>query len=417
MIDVIVVGAGPAGTSLAWRLASAGVRVLLVDARAFPRSKPCGDAVSPGATPLLREIGVWDELRSGPAAGVQIEGWRIRSPDGGWFEGRFSTGIEASPPAGLAIDRAALDASLLRRALGAGARLRERTRVIALVRRGERVIGVRVRGPDGRQRAWTARVVVGADGLRSRVARGLGPVRGGRRARLGIVARLAEPARTDRWGELRLSREGVLGHAPTSRESCNVTLVVPRDRARELAGDRDAFVRRRLAAYGLEDRLRTARWARPIEVTGPFEATPRRRTAPGALLVGDAAGYFDPFTGQGVYRALSGARLAADTIRRILDDPASEAEALSDYERALGRELRTSRGLQRLVDRVVSTPRLIDQSARLLRARPDLASRFVDATGDRLTPEQLLDPRGWLAALARPGPTVPPASEHPRAYP
>lgn len=86
--DALIVGAGPAGSSLAWRLASAGARVLLIDATAFPRSKPCGDALSPGATPFLREMGVVRSLRD--AGAHSLRGWRIQTPSGRWFEGRFA---------------------------------------------------------------------------------------------------------------------------------------------------------------------------------------------------------------------------------------------------------------------------------------------------------------------------------------
>ncbi|MDX1579347.1 MAG: hypothetical protein R3266_12730, partial [Gemmatimonadota bacterium] len=125
---------------------------------------------------------------------------------------------------------------------------------------------------------------------------------------------------------------------------------------------------------------------------------------------------------QGVYRALLGARLAASVIESSLADPGCESEALAGYERALDRELRASRALQRLVDHVVSRGALMNLAARLLRARPALASRLIDATGDRLGPSAILDARAWLGSLARRPDPVPaglelPLVEEPRAHP
>lgn len=417
--DVLVVGAGPAGASTARRLALEGVDALLLDARAFPRSKPCGDCVSPGATPLLREAGVLDRLRArGPAL---LDGWRFRTPDGVWFGGRFgggdgngaasrsrapSAGGEGrdgrsdAPLRGLALPRRELDRVLLEAALEAGVRLRERLRVFALVRRDGRVVGVRARDRQGEREELAARVVVGADGLRSVVARRLGGVRRGPRDRLALVGRfrgVRPNGRSSgaRAGEMRLSREGMLGLAPTGEDRWNATLVVPRSRARDVAGDRRGFFRARLAEYGVLHRFRGAGLLGELETTGPFEVVPRRLTAPGALLVGDAAGYFDPLTGQGIHRALATARAAARAATGILaaEGPAGARAARRRYERSLHRLLRPGRRVQRLVDEVVTRPWLVEPVGRLLAARPGLASLLVDVAGDRLPASALVDPR------------------------
>lgn len=129
--DVVIVGAGPAGSSLACRLIPHGASVAVLDACAFPRSKPCGDSISPGATPLLKELGVWNALRSGAHGGTVLHGWRIRSHGGAWTDARFSRDPAETPPEGLAIDRKHLDHVLLDRARLAGAAIFERTRAFA----------------------------------------------------------------------------------------------------------------------------------------------------------------------------------------------------------------------------------------------------------------------------------------------
>lgn len=414
--DVVVVGAGPAGSSLAARLAGSGARVLLLDERTFPRSKPCGDCVSPGARPLLEELGVAADLAATDAAA--LEGWRIRTPGGRWFEGRFGVDGTGAPVTGPALPRRDLDALLLSAAARAGARVRQGVRVVDLVREDGRVTGVRVRDREGGEETLAARLVAGADGLRSTVARRLGGVRRGPRGRLAVVARYEDgpdPGEPPS-GAMRLSGEGCLGMAPLGGGRWNVTVVVPRGRARALAADRDRFLAARLADYGVADRMVGARRTGELEITGPFETSPVRTTAPGALLVGDAAGYFDPFTGQGIFRALAGARLAAACALEVLGTPgaavpggaagppgggeAGEEAALLRYERELGRLCDPSRRVQRLIDLVLSRRALVEPAARLLARAPGLADLLVRVTGDLQPAGALVDPRRLAGALA-----------------
>lgn len=410
MTRVLVVGAGPAGSSLALRLARRGVRVELVDAASFPRSKPCGDCLSPGASPLLEELGLLDRIRE--AGGTELRGWSLRTPAGRWFGAEFED-AHGSPfggpdgtPAALALPRRDLDAMLVEAALEAGASLRERHRVFALVGSGDRIRGVRARGPDGEIRELAADLVVGADGLRSTVARRLAGVERGPRRRLALVGRLrpdggAPAPAPEARGEMRIGRGGCLGLAPVGGGVWNATLVVEARRAREISGDPEAFFRRGIEAHGLSPALSRAELHLPVEVTGPFEVRPHRRTAPGLLLVGDAAGYFDPFTGQGVYRALSSARLAAFHVVGLLQARSEgEREALRRaYDDALERAFAPARRLQRAVDHVVSRPAFIEPAGRLLRRFPGLTRLLLGVTGDLEPASELLRPGRLLGAI------------------
>jgi flavin-dependent dehydrogenase len=201
---------------------------------------------------------------------------------------------------------------------------------------------------------------------------------------------------------MRLGRDGVFGLAPLGGGRWNATLVVPRERAGEISADRRRFFRQKLGAYGVADRFADAEPTRELEITGPFQVTPRRTTAPGVLLTGDAAGYFDPLTGQGIHRALATGRSAAAAVLRMLDAPSAAARtaARAAYEAELEGILAPGRRVQRLVDEVVGRPWLLGPASRLLSRRPGLASLLVDVTGDRVPASALADPRRMWRALA-----------------
>lgn len=408
-VDALVVGAGPAGCAAAWHLARRGIRVSLVDAHDFPRSKPCGDAVSPGALPLLEEMGLGEALAVAGAA--RIGGWRMRSRKGTWFRGRHRDDGSPAPKEGIGLPRAELDQLLLSAAVEAGARFLPRHRVFRLRVRDGRARGVVARGPDGTERELPARLVVGADGLRSRVARLLGPPVRGRRERLALVGRFQgangpagsrRPNDRPRFGELRFVPGGVVGRAPLGAGRWNVTAVVPAARAREISEDALGFYRSRLALADL-GHMCDRELMGPLEVTGPFEVEPAATAAPGVLLAGDAAGYFDPLTGQGVYRALATGRLAAAAVARILARPERGTAERRRYKKALARFLRPSRRVQRLVDAIVFRSGGLELMARLLARQPGLTDLLVDVTGDRLPPAALVSPQRWLGALGGAG--------------
>ena len=421
--DAVVVGAGPAGSTAAWKLAGSGVRVLLVDGAEFPRSKPCGEAVSPGAIPLLDEMGVLERLRAEGA--VDVEGFRLQTPAGRTVSAGFGPSRDGIPSEALALSRRRLDAVLLEAAIEAGAEFRAPLRVFEVDPPEPKTAGdtgapvrLRVRDRAGRESTLGARWVIGADGLRSVVARRVMGVRRGRRDRLAVVGRYRlqdtgngsragggdeQRAPSRRLGELRLSARGVLGAAPIEDGLWTVAVVVSRDRASRISDDPFGFFRTEIEAYGFPAPEATGELAEELQVTGPFEIAPRAVTAPGVVLAGDAAGYFDPFTGQGIYRALVTGRHAAAAVTAALADPSKADAARRRYSDELARLLVPGRRVQKLVDAVVSRPALINPAGRLMERRPGLLSHLLDVTGDRVPPRELLRPSALAAAWRRRG--------------
>lgn len=383
--DVIVVGAGPGGAVTGLLLARNGLDVLLLDRAAFPRPKACGDCLSAGASALLDRLGLLGRVRDAGAA--EIARWEIVAPAGAVAVGRFS-----DRPA-LALERRRLDAALLDAAIEAGARFRQ-ARVTGLHADADgRVGGAVVQAGE----TLTARLVVGADGLRSVVARELGAIRRPPRLRkVSLTAHLpADPRDRMRHGEMHLIEGGCIGFAPAGPDRCNLTLVVHDRHADELRRlGPEPFFRSRLEAVpSLRDRLDGVELG-PLLASGPFDWPVRSPVARGAALVGDAAGYYDPFTGQGIHHAMAAAELLVDPVARVLATDGSDGaldRALGAYAAAKGRLTRPTRRVQRLVEAVVSRPRLADRVLGRLGAGPAI-DRLVEVTGDLRPPRSLISP-------------------------
>jgi flavin-dependent dehydrogenase len=338
----------------------------------------------------LRRLGAWDAVRAaGPA---RLDGWRIGALGGRSFDGCFPDAVH-----GVGIPREVLDDILLRHALSRGAEARTGVRVTDLARDPHgRVTGVRVQGDNGEMEIC-ARLVVGADGLRSVVLRRLGLLR--RRPRLRKLALTAHVLGFDgaaARGEVHVSGPGAcLGIAPVGNGLANATVVVPEARSREVAGDAAAYFDAALERYGYHGLRRVDE----VIATGPFDCPVRSAVADGALLVGDAAGYYDPFTGQGIYRALSGGELAAETAHAALRAGDTSARALTPYERARRATFGPGERMQHVVEAFVSRPRLLSAVAHRFTSRPWLADSVIRVTGDVSPAATLFAPRIWAALV------------------
>ena len=404
--QVIVVGGGPAGSATAFYLARDGVEVTLLDRARFPRDKPCSEYMSPQASRILDEMGALDQIeRSGAAA---LAGMCIHAPNGATFHGRFAevNGYRGYRDRGLALRRTILDGLLLARARSAGAVVREGVRVISLVRDTTgRVAGVEVIDASGATRTLSSSVVVGADGLRSIVARRLG-LAGTRLAqrRLAFVTHFAGVEGMGDSGEMHVDRTGYIGLADVGGGITNVAVVVPRARARRASGDPSAFVDDWIRARpGIAVRFARAVRVSAILATGPFASASRRAWAPGAALVGDAADFFDPFTGEGIYAALRGGEMLAPKVMAALEArQARDADAsLRDYDAERVREFRGKWAVEQIIGAAVTFPRLMNVAARSLALRPAMAHTIVGVTGDFVPAREVLRP-GFLLRLLAP---------------
>jgi flavin-dependent dehydrogenase len=246
------------------------------------------------------------------------------------------------------------------------------------------------------------RIVVGADGLGSRVQRLMNARGRGRLRRIAFVAHMRGVRGMHHHAELHVGRGAYVGLNPITSEVTNVALVVRAHDATAARGDALAFFRQSLAGFpAIAGRVAAGTLVRPVMVTGPFDVRSTRATSDGIVLVGDAAEFFDPFTGEGIWSALVGARLLAETLDPLLkrSGPITD-RALGAYRRARRRRFAGKWLVERVIGHAMRWPALFDGAVRRI-GKVGMAATVIGITGDFVPASRMLHPGVlWRLAMA-----------------
>jgi flavin-dependent dehydrogenase len=388
--DVVVVGAGPAGSAVAILLAERGWSVTLLDKAAFPRPKICGEYLSPETARVMDRLGV---LKAVDTAGAQpLHGMRITAPDGMVLEGTYPT---SGPWRGyrdhaLAIRREVFDRILVERARSLPVEVRERHRVTGLIVEDGAVAGVKAEDAAGVPLEIRSRLVVGADGRASVVAHSLGLVRPHRLQRLALIRHVSGIEGLGDRGEIYVDPPDYSILNPVAPGIVNLSLVVPLAHAKPYSGRLETFFDARLKQLRhLLPRLQGMRAEGPLMIMGPLAYHVSEPRVGGVLLAGDAAGFYDPFTGEGLYTALRSAELLAEVAQPALSSGDISARALAPYARARRAAFTGKARVTQALQLVIAHRRLANIAARFLQRRPPLLSALMGVIGDFVPPRQL----------------------------
>jgi flavin-dependent dehydrogenase len=389
-VDVVVVGAGPAGAATAILLAEHGLHVIVLDRGSLPRPKICGEYLSPEAARVLDRLGV---LKAVDVAGAAaIHGMRITAPDGTAITGHYRD-VGAWRPYrqhAMGVARETLDGAMVERVRALPVDLREHARVVDLIVEQGVVTGVRFADRDARVHDVRARLVVGADGRASVVAERLGCRRPHALRRMALVTYVAGLESCRDLGEIFVDPPDYAILNPIAPDRVNLALVVPLAHAVRWSDRLDDFMAARVRQLPhLARRLAGATRVAPIRALGPLA----HRVAPpktgGVLLVGDAGGFYDPFTGEGVFTALRSAELAVATIVRALASGDVSARALAGYERARREVFSGKERVTQALQFLIRHRRLANFAVRALARRPAALDALLGIFGDYVPPRAL----------------------------
>ncbi|MFH1808909.1 MAG: NAD(P)/FAD-dependent oxidoreductase [Pseudomonadota bacterium] len=376
--DVIVVGAGPGGSAAAFYCARAGLRTVLLDRARFPRDKTCGDGVGAGGVDVLRTMGVYDRLVEA-GAGLAT-GYGLQSPGGEQFHHRRIVYESTLRPEPLLIaPRVLLDEACVRAAQAAGAELRENCRVKGLLQEQGQVCGVTL--DDGA--TLDGRLVIGADGVHSQVARALGQLDRDPRHR-------AFALRTYYRGLRAVESDVHFVYDERFMPAYFWVFPLPEGRANVGVGRFDRYTAAdapplpQLFNSFIEDSPLVRRLLAGGEPEGRLQGWPLRLgtgagsgVASGALLVGDANGFIDPLTGEGIHFALRSGELAAQTAIEALHHGDLSAVGLASYERRWRSEFQDEfRMADRALDLLMNHSRVSDAVVAMGRDERDFAVRL-----------------------------------------
>ena len=354
--DLIIVGAGPAGTAAALYAARAGLSTLLLDEESFPRDKICGDALSGKSVDVLKELQLLDKVRDLPGAAIN----RIifSSPKGTELVIHLGQSNLETIPEGFVIRRRYFDEFMFQQAGAVADRVITGFKVNGLLEEDGHVTGVRgVHSDDGNETNFSGSIVIGADGCHSVVARNAGLLSREPRHTIGALRQYYEGVAglTDQI-ELHFVDEIIPGYFwifPIENGHANIGLGMPHSAIKSQGISLKNALTEIISRPPFKERFANAR---PLEgLMGwnlPVGSLHRRNYGAGFMLLGDAAGLIDPFTGEGIGNALYSARYAVKTAKAALATGDVGAQALARYDQELwsviGGELDVSSKMQKI---------------------------------------------------------------------
>jgi len=344
LVDVAIVGGGPAGSTCGAFCAAAGLRTLVIEREKFPREKVCGDCINPACWPVLERLEVASEIRNSPHGALDaVEFIAINGK-------KIHIDLPRGDRSEIAIKRSAFDQLLLNRARALGAEVREETTLIALERSPERTWKI-----DIVRETFIARIVVGADGRNSTVARLRNLLPRPERERVSLQAHIPLPRDFGNRVVLQFLPEGYSGQAPVNERELNLCLV------------------------GTPPTISSLRqWAErnfnlPADQTWrtitPLSRDPVPVAHENLFFIGDTARVVEPFTGEGVYYALRSGELAAATIVKIIRGEDRQL-AVREFARAHRAMYRGRLWVNQLARAAVLSPKVASALLPLARLSP-----------------------------------------------
>lgn len=378
-VDVLIVGAGPAGALASYKLAKAGIKVVVLEKASEVKRKICGEYLCPLGLELLEKEGLADEV---VGEFLRLKGMLIVTAQGTEVITEFP---QPERFQGVSVHRAVFDSNLIKSAQRVGAEVKFSAEVKKISRSGEYWV------VETSQETYLTRVLIGADGRRSMVSNYLDNDISSDGKRVAVHGFAFLPRENVRQGEMHLFQDGsYIGINPTSDHEVNFSLVLDAKQLQKLGGPLKA-----LNTYLLKSRHLSARFPvfeneSQIKATFPIQhRTKSIIPSQNVALIGDAAGFVDPLTGEGMYNALLSAQILADEmIQGFKGTVFIKPEAFKKYRYRYMKVLNHKIMLNRLFQKLISHPHWVEWVARFLLKRRSRADAFIGIIGNIYSPLQ-----------------------------
>lgn len=374
--DVIIVGAGPAGSAAAIILTNRGHDVLLIDQHKFPRDKVCGDGIPPGSVQLLNQLGVGEKINQ--AGFNSISAMRVVSPDNKALE--FSFTPKGSRTSFYIAPRREFDYLLHQQALASGAKFRVE-RVSGIIKYKNTIKGVRLQSGE----EIFSRATIGADGANSIVARALRPKPLKNKKLIGIRGYISGLETDPACAEFYFLRDVFPSYGwifPINPNMANIGLglYVSNYQTSQLS-------LKQLMSNFLEHEYVAKRLGQDWQVRNTktwfyqlAEWMPKSIVADGALLVGDAAPLMDPLSGEGIHNALHSGIIAGEVIDKAIRRNDCSIKSLQEYEQRCKKEIYSVIRRSLLLRRILSTsPARLEWFFRLVDKNKAAVNRILNS--------------------------------------
>jgi menaquinone-9 beta-reductase len=393
--DVVVVGGGPAGCAMALDLNARGYNVALCDQAKFPRDKVCGEFISPGADPILEQLGMLDSIEA--LSPKRLKGVAISSYESAelGIDYPVVTGSGLRPTS-LSVPRYQLDALFLKQVQSAGVKVFEQHKVIDFIFNEGCVAGVQ--GWDETKTSFTmnCKLVVDAGGRNATSLRKLNLKREPKgSSKVAFSAHWQGVRLPEDYCYMHVSRPGYTGISSVGNGQANVVLVVE---GAALPGGKtekpETFYHRVLMQNLRRSKmLENGERVEPVRSVGSLAFAVKPVPCGGLILVGDATGFIDPFTGEGIYLSLRSSQLAGEVIHAGFKSSKFSRNFLSVYDQRRQQEFGGKFLLSRVLQWLIYNRPICNRVMKSLSANRILAETLVGVIGDILPAEKVVSMR------------------------
>ena len=373
--DVIIAGAGPAGSSAAIHLATSGFKVLLVEQKKFPRAKLCGEFISPECQDHFQKLGVAREIVCSDPSSISetvfysARGHHVSVPSS-WFAERMALGLS----------RAVMDHVLLQRAGATGVDVIENGNVLGPQINTNSVCGIRVKTAEA-TREFQAPLTIDATGRARILARKTNHSQQHKPKLIAFKAHFEKTRVAPGACEIYFYPGGYGGLSSIEAGASNLCFIISAEQVKRCHSDPDRVVREMVmqnarARHTLEPARTTSEW-----LSASWESFGRQSPAPakGLLAIGDAASFIDPFTGSGMLMALESGELAAQVIAEHRDELES-ATVATNYTDRYRKKFDSRLRICSLLRRAAFSPRLTELGVTIFGASERFRNRVARAT-------------------------------------